>query len=317
MGMFRRWLFQAEKEDSPELLSAIERAVTRVEPLLKQTGQYPQAYRQPVKHAMEYAHRLALSVPAPVNLDAYATNAYVHAIFPSMDNIPEAFRSSQSMQDYLREHPASNEIYALMGMRRFEKNVMGMELSGQVIQQDVPQQMVYFANHTIDSPAPGEAESRKQVAWRFFDSLVDNVAKRVALRKQQVQSQRQALDQLRAKLRIANALTRPALESELSQLLNSAPSPADSLDLNNYPGDFEAVLLKPEEYLRLNEYSMILDGMGIKRDAGQTAQGKLLVFNELIGLDRRDWTVTMVHIRNIQNEAFNAGLETAHRMLAL
>jgi hypothetical protein len=146
---------------------------------------------------------------------------------------------------------------------------------------------------------------------------VDNVAKRVALRKQEVQSQRQELDLLRAKLRIANSQTRAALESALSQMLNNMPSTADLLDLSHYPEDFEAVLSNPEKYLRLNQYSMILDSMGIKHEPDQATGGELLVFNELVGLDRRDWTVTMVHCRNTQNEAFIAGMETSNRMLAL
>jgi len=66
-----------------------------------------------------------------------------------------------------------------MGMRRHEKAMMGMELSGQLIQRDVPQQVVYFTSHTIEYPAPSEEQVREQVAWSFFDSLVDKVAKRL------------------------------------------------------------------------------------------------------------------------------------------
>ena len=143
MEMFRR-LFGLGQKDTPELLPAIERAVSRVDLLLKQTGKYPEAYREPVMTALEYARNLAFSVPGPVavNLDAYAKDPYVHAIFPSMDLVSEAFRTSLAVQDYLREHPSTDEVYALMGMRRREKTMMGMELSGEVIQRDVPQHVV-------------------------------------------------------------------------------------------------------------------------------------------------------------------------------
>ncbi|MFA5826249.1 MAG: hypothetical protein WC825_09795, partial [Gallionellaceae bacterium] len=110
----------AQSKETPELLPAIERAVSRVEPLLMQSGKYPEAYREPVMKALEYAHSLALSIPGPVtvDLDSYARDAYVHAIFTSMDNLSEAFRTSLAMQEYLREHHSSDEVYALMGMRR-------------------------------------------------------------------------------------------------------------------------------------------------------------------------------------------------------
>lgn len=319
MGLFRLLFSLNQNKDTPELLAAIERAVAKVEPLLMQTGKYPGAYREPVMKALEYARSLALSVPGPVtvDLDSYAKDAFVHAIFPSRDNISEAFRTSLSMQEYLREHHSSDDVYALMGMRRREKTTMGMELSGQVIQQDVPQHMVYFISHTIENPAPSENQAREQMAWSFFDSLVGKVANRVALRKQEMQSQRQELDLLMARLRAANTQERPALESELSRMLNSMPSTASSLDLSNYLDDFESVLLNPEQHLRLDQSSITLDSMGVRRNSDGATQGVAIIFNDLIGFDRRDWTVTMVHCRNIQSETFAARLETAHRMLAI
>lgn len=318
MEVFRH-LFGLDQKDAPELLPAIERAVAGVEPLLKQTGKYPDAYRKPVITALEYAHSLALSVPGPVavNLEAYSKDAYVHAIFPSMDFVTDAFRASQAMQAYLRDHPSTDEIYALMGMRRREKTMMGMELSGQVIQRDVPQHVVYFTSHTIENPAPSEQQARNQVAWAFFDRLVDKVAKRVALRKQEMQSQLQEKDLLIARLHAANAEARPALEAELSRMLTTVQGTTRSLDLHNYLDDFEAVLLNPEQYLRLNQSPMILDSMGIKRDNDGTAQVEPIVFNDLIGFDRRDWTVTMVHCRDLQSETFAARLETAYRKLCI
>jgi len=318
MGIFRQ-LFGLYRKDTPELLSAIERAVSGVEPLLKQTRGYPWAYRKAVMAALEYSHNLAQSVPGPVavNPDTYAKDAYVHAIFPSMDTVSEAFQLSRSLQSYLHEHPDTDEIYALMGMRRHEKTMMGMELSGQLIQRDIPQQVVYFTSHTIEYPAPSEEQAREQVAWSFFDSLVDKVAKRVALRKQEMQTQRQEKDSLMARLHAANAQTHAALEAELSTILDSMQTTIRSLDLDNYRDDFKAVLLNPEQHLRLDQSPMMLDSMGIRREDNGTTQGETIIFNDLLGFDRRDWTVAIVHCRNIQSETFSARLETAYRMLSI
>lgn len=318
MGMFRH-LIGLDREDSPELQPAIERAVSGVEPLLRQAGGYPDAYRKPVITALKYAHNMALSVPGPVpvNLESYAKDAYVHAIFPSMDIVSDAFRASRAMQDYLREHPDTDEAYALMGMRRREKTLMGMELSGEVIQREVPQHVVYFTSHTIEDPAPSEEQARNQIAWSFFDSLVSKVAKRVALRKQEMNSQLQELDLLKARLHTADAEARPALEKELSRMLSDTQTTTRSLDLHHYLDDFKAVLLNPEQHLRLNQFAMTLDSMGIRRDNDETAQGEPIIFNDLIGFDRRDWTVTLVHCRNVQSETFAARLETAYRRLSI
>jgi len=114
-------------------------------------------------------------------------------------------------------------------------------------------------------------------------------------------------------MRVADDRTRPALEEELAAMLSDAPPP--SMALGHYVEDFAAVLLNPEQYLRLTPRSINLDNMGIKRDNGDT--GKMLIFDELIGFDHRDWTVNIVQCRDIQNIPFTARLETAYRMLCI
>jgi hypothetical protein len=319
MGVFGHLFGHDEKKGMPELLPAIERAVSGVEPLLKQISGYPNSYRKPVAIALEYAHSLAANVPGPVvvNRESYAKDAFVHALFPAVDSVMEALCSSVAVQDYQRDFPAGDEIYALMGMRRYEKTVVGMELSGQTIQRDVVQKAVYFTSHTIENPAPSEQQARDQVAWSFFDSLVGKVKKRVELRKQGKQSQLQEKDLLMARLRTANAQARPVLEEELAKMLSSMQSTISSLELSNYMEDFDAVLLNPEQYLRLVQTPIILDSMGIRRDSGDASMPGAIIFNDLIGFDRRDWTVTMVHCNNMHNESFATRLEQAYRKLAI
>lgn len=307
------------KEDIPGLLPAIDRAVSKVEPLLKQTGGYPGIYRKPVATALEYARNLAASVPGPVeiNRESYARDPLVHALFPSLDFIQDAFTTSRALQDHYHEFPSADKLYALMGMRRFEKTVAGMELSGETIQRDVIQKVVYFTSHTLEDPAPSEEQSRQQVTWSFFDSLVGKVVKQVEMRKQNKQSQLQQKDALIARLRTADAETRPALEEQLSGLIAGIQSATSALDLRNYIEDFEAVLLHPEQHLRLTRIPMVLDRMGIRLDGDGADQEGVITFNELIGFDRRDWTVTMVYCSNMPSETFASKLEKAYRELAI
>src|SRR5674476_1559273 len=96
----------------------------------------------------------------------------------------------------------------------------------------------------------------------FFDNLVSKVKKRVEQRKQDRQSQLHEKDILTARLRAANEQMRPALEQELSGMISSMQSTGSLLELRNYVADFEAVLLHPEEYLRLDQTAINLDSMG-------------------------------------------------------
>ncbi len=318
MGLFEQ-LFGHTHKDMPALLPAIERAVNQVEPLLKHTSGYHNDYYKPVSTALDYAHSLANSVPGPVTLnrESYASDSFVHALFPSVDFVVDAFCTSQSMRDYYHNHPDTDQLYALMGMRRFEKSVMGMQLSGEVIQRDVVQKIVYFTSHTLENPAATEQEAREQVALSFFDNLVGKVKKRVEARKQEMHAQQQEKDMLTSRLRSANIYTRPALEQEFSRLISEMQTTASSQDLSNYMEDFEAILLNPEQHLRIEQKSIVLDSMGIRYENSQSKTGKEILFNELIDFDRRNWTVTMVHCSQLQSESFADRLEQAYRRLAI
>ncbi len=300
------------------MLPAVEHAVSSVEPLLRQVSGYPGAYLAPVESALNYSHQLAASLPGPVTIsrESYARDPLVHALFPSLDSVTEAICSSRSLQDHLQHAPDSRDLYALMGMRRREKNVVGMQLSGQLVQHDVMQNMIYFISHTIENPATSETEARERVAMKFFDSLVDKVAQRITQRKQERLGVMQEKDLLTARLHNADARSRPELEARLSHTMDSLQASVSTLELERYPEDFKAVLLNPALHLRLDQTAIKLDGMGVRRN-DDTQQGKVLVFDDLIGYDRRNWTVTMVRFTDMPHEAYASRLERAYRTLTI
>ncbi len=319
MWLFNNLFNQHDTPDSPALLAAIERAVSTVEPLLRQTDDYPERFRQPVSAALEYAKRLAYSLPGPVTIDreAYAKDAFVHALFPDINAISDAVTSSIALQEYLRQAPGRNEFYALMGTRRIEKKVLGMELSAMTLQREVPQQAIYFSSHTLENPSPDESHAREMTAMRFFDSLVGKVKERIEQRKQHKEALITERTTLLPLLSTDNAPKHAEAEQRLNKLTEELQAVMESLELDNYLADFEAVLLHPEEYLHLNRTSLILDSMGIKRSADDGERGQQLMFSELIGYDRRDWTMAIVRCTNIEYHSFAERLDKASRYLTL
>jgi hypothetical protein len=135
----------------------------------------------------------------------------------------------------------------------------------------------------------------------------------LASQKQETCEQLIELDVFKARLHAAEAELRPALEKQLADIQTATRA----TDLSHYAEYFEAVLQNPEQYLRLKRSVMVLDSMGIKRDDGAGAVGERVVFNDLVGFDRRDWTVTMTRCRDIKIESFAARLENAYRTLSL
>lgn len=308
-----------QKQQTPDLLTAVDHAIASVEPLLKQISGYPEAYFTPVSTALAYAHTLATSLPGPLTINrlSYASDPLVHALFPSIESVTEAMSSSLPLQTHLSKSPTEGELYALMGMRRFEKNVVGMQLSGELVQHDVLQNMVYYTSHTIDNPAPSEAQAREKIAMSFFDHLVAKVAQRVADRKQIKQKLLQEKDLLIAQLRTAEERERPELQAQLAHLIERLQIGVGALELEQYPEYFASILLDPAQHLRLEQTPIKLDSMGIRHPDEDTDQGQLIVFSDLIGYDRRNWTVTLVRCNDIPHDAYASRLEQAYRTLTL
>ncbi|HZW25778.1 MAG TPA: hypothetical protein VFF26_09865 [Gallionella sp.] len=319
MAVFSHLFGREPSRPAPDLLPAIERAINGVEPLLKQTGGYPDSYCAPIQSALEYAHALAARLPGPVDItrESYAGDPLVHALFPSLESVTDALGNSLALQNHLREFPADADVYALMGMRRIEKAVAGMRLTGEVVQHDVMQNMVYFTSHTIESTAASEAEARELVAMSFFDRLVGKVAQRIAKRKQEKLALLQEKDTLMARLHTADEDSRPALQEQLTRLMADLQDAIGALELDRYQEDFVAVLLDPVPHLHLIQTAIRLDSMGIRRDNAGEAHGETVVFDDLIGYDRRNWTVTMVHCSDLQYEEFSSRLERAYRTLTV
>ncbi|OGS85655.1 MAG: hypothetical protein A2061_05400 [Gallionellales bacterium GWA2_59_43] len=319
MNVFAHFFSHESSQPIPDLLPVIERAINGVEPLLKQTSGYPDDYRAPIQSALEYARALAARLPGPVeiNRESYAGDPLVHALFPSIESVTDALSSSLALQNHLREFPADGEVYALMGMRRIEKAVVGMRLTGQMVQHDVMQNMVYFTSHTIESTATSEAQARELVAINFFDRLTGKVAQRIAQRKQEKQALLQEKDILMAQLRAADEHARPALQEQLAHLMSDLQNAIGALELDRYQEDFVAILLEPAQHLSLIQTPIKLDSMGIRRDNTDENHGKTIIFDDLIGYDRRNWTVTMVHCSDLQYEEFSSRLERAYRTLSV
>lgn len=319
MGLLGRLLGNDRGADSPQLAAAIERAVEQVEPRLRQAGGYPERYRRAVAHALDYAHGLAGQVPGPVAIsrEAYVSDPLVHALFASPGDVHTALCVSQAMREFRRDHPAATGVYALICMRRYTKAMLGIEMDGELLRRDVSQRAVFFTGHTLAEPGRTEAEARERIARGLFDSLVAHVRLRVEARLQERAGLEQERDEVLARLRGSPAERRGELEERLNGVLRRLAEVAASLDLRRYAEDFEAVLLAPERHVYMERTEMVLDGMGLLREPDADGS-KPIVFYDLIGRDRRRWTVAMMYCDRVQEEeTMGDRMLTAQRWLGL
>lgn len=278
---------------------------------------YPQRYAPAVATALDYVQQLVQRLPGPVEVspEAYARDPLVHALFPSLESLSETLSLSRALQDYYQRHPEVDELYALMGMRRQEKTLLGLEPNGKLLQHDVLQTVVYFTGHTLDLPAPSTTEARQQITLSLLDSLADKVKKRLNARKLDFRERQKQKDLLISRLRLADERSRPALEAELAALISSLQADAGTLDIEHYLTEFETVLGHPEQHLKLVETAVVLDRMGIMREQVHSSLDAAFTFQELIDYDRRNWTVVLAHCTRLQSLFFAARMEQASRTL--
>lgn len=302
-----------------ELAQAIERAIYQVDPRLKQAGGYPGRYRPSVARAWSHARELASRIPGPVSLDreGFIRDPLVHALFGAADDIQRVLCLSPAMQAWLGDNAgAGDEVYALLSMRRNEKDVLGMETEGELMRRDVAQRQVSFSDHALSCVAATEARTRTLIAWNLLDSLVSRVARLVDDLRQEKQTLEQERDELLARLRGAAPERRATLQGQLDELLGRLRQAVQRLDLRAMAHHFDDEFTAPAEYVHLGARELRLDGMGVVRRADEAVSSQALTFTDLSGFDRRRLTVLLVRCRRAELPSLAERLDTAGRMLA-
>jgi len=326
MGLLARWLGQAGRSpgsvaglDPAELDVAVARAIEAVEPRLRQAGGYPQRYRAAVARALTHVRALAAQVPGPVVIDRahFAADRTVHALFGAIDAVRAALCASRAMRDFVREQPFASEVYALLAMRRQERQALGLDLQGEVMRRDVPQTLVYFAEHTLAAPGTSEAECRDRLAWHLFDILTGKVRARIEARRTEKLRLENERDLVMARLRVAPASDQPRQRQALEGLQTALAEITAALNLSRLHDDFTTILAQPQAHLYLEQACMTLDGMGVRRRTGEVADGAEVCFADLHGRDAPGWTVILVHCRGLVRPSLAEQMHEADRWLTL
>jgi len=163
---------------------ATERAVDGTDPRLRVLPGYRKRLRAPVIRAIDHVVGLVDSLPAP--LPAGSDDAHLATVFASAGHMREVLGSDAELCRFRDDHPGeTGRITALLLAERVNKNVLGMELSGQVMRRDVPQVAVSFSNHRLVDPAASEEETRRQLKRRAFDHLLSLALLRIIERQQE------------------------------------------------------------------------------------------------------------------------------------
>jgi vacuolar-type H+-ATPase subunit D/Vma8 len=141
------------------------------------------------------------------------------------------------------------------------------------------------------------------------------VAQRLAALRQEKLTLDRKKDQLMARLRSASDDERVGVQAELENLLVQQRELAALLDLQQVAKLFDEELQIPEDYVHLEQRQIQLDGMGVVRQSDEAVCSHPVDFTDLVGMDRRHWTVVLVRYRYQDSPSMAERMENASRWL--
>jgi len=319
---FLRSIFATPSEpsgfDKHLIEAAIERVIDGTDPRFRALSHYQRRLWEPVEHAVDFVVRFVNRLPPAIAADreGYMNDPRLRALFASPDHLREALSFGDAMREYLRQHPGPlpEDLYGAIGARRAEKNVLGLELDGELVRREVAQVVVNFSNHRVPIVADTERDTRRELMKRGFDYLIGVALQqlssartaRTQLERQQQQLLREKAGCLRAaRLDLgslgeadgAEAVDLAAIEQQLAGVEAKLQAlRADSATLENRLAGVATTFAEPEKYLQLEQISLSLDSMNTKLRPDASGVVSTPTFNEILLAEDRRVTALFVRI---------------------
>lgn len=282
--------------------AAIERAVDGTDRRLRAIGDYRKRLFGPVELAVSHVVSLVDSLPAPAEISqqSFGLDSRVRAFFTSNEHLREVLGGIRGIRDCLARGtgPHPDDIFGLLAMEMAERNVLGMELDGDIVRRDVLQVSVNFFNHRYLCPAAQEADSRRELKTRAFDSLLERALERLVEEKKrrgELEQQRVLLRRKLTAMQTGNwglgsifgesGGTQPdsaGLEAEIASIdAELGEVGAQALGLEESLEHVADTLSRPGEWLASREIRLNLDYRGVKVAELSAASAQELRLTEL------------------------------------
>ncbi|MDP3538127.1 MAG: hypothetical protein Q8S26_05430 [Azonexus sp.] len=311
----------------PSVVKALARVAELGDPMLKLASNFEKALAFPVQYALGYCDGLIAGLPGPIDINrqAFSNDPLVHALFATAGDIDQMLGRSQAVRDFLAEPGCweSDHFYALFAARRQQKKQLGMVQQGDVIQNDVPQLVLYFSDHTLIEPSCDFDEMRRKLRCTALDSLLHTFHDHVATLRNEREGLRADVSVERAHLTVLHGAT-PGREYEvhtrhLAELDTRLRERAESLMPDQLVESLAEFLQTPEPALCLSPYSVTVDRMGVVVDR---PDGDLnvhtLSFPELTARDKRQYLAMLARIsRDEALEAVETVRDQQHRFMLI
>lgn len=159
----------------------IEHMIDDIDPRLRAISGYQKVLTPCVERVLTYGENVCANLPGPVEFSSENSrnNATVRALFANKKKMAEVFSRCRELQEFFRQHPSADRAYMVLGMKKTEARVFGMEQQGEIVRKDVPQINVSFDDYRISHPSHDETSLRKHLRERALHECVAQTINRL------------------------------------------------------------------------------------------------------------------------------------------
>ncbi len=297
---------------APKVLKVLDQVGEIVDPLLKSASGFERQLAPAVEHVLGYCEGLIAALPGPIDIDrqAFSGDPLVHALFATADDIDQMLGRSQAVRDFLAEPQCweSEYFYALFAARRQQKTQLGIGQRGDILQNDVPQTVVYFCDQTLVEPHCNLEVTLENLRCRGLESLLRTFHDHVEALRNERDGLRADVSMQRAHLTVLRGKS-PGPEFEthtrhLAELDARLREKAASLMPDQLLAALVDYLREPEASLSLSSVSVTVDRLGVvSEQSDDDINLHTLKFPEFRGRDKRNYMAMLARIRRDEAQA--------------
>jgi hypothetical protein len=280
---------------SGALPDAVDLAVERIDGRLRLIPGYSRRLQEPLVGTFRHIDALVEGVPGSLLCcrSAFNEDPRVNAFFVNPGHLQEVFSDSAEVRAVFDREPEIDECWALLCMRREERDHLGMSLVGDSVQRDVMQTSVSFTDHQVVSAGCSEAEARDSLKCCIFNGLLGYARNRLNDARTAGAELENRLKALRGRKRRASDAegsgeAAARLEAQIDELERQlAQQDLRLTSLEDHLAFVETVFRNPGEYLSGTNCSVRLSRLGIKLKPDAPDSGYEVPLSEISIASRR------------------------------
>lgn len=268
----------------------VDFVIAETDPRLKGVPGVRARLEPPVRRTLAYLVSVGELIPRTalkLSPGEWAGCPELNAIFPGPDDIESVLGNSRELQQYFQADRGATTVYAWLGAERQERRILGMDLSGDILRQEVPQTTVSFAHPRVAFPAATIQEARVELGTAILRGLVAVAMERIESAQARVKNLGEQKAMLQVRLRRlkgrgtgidafgaengGQALKIQETEAALQQTRAELTiARTGSTGLDPWLAEVQGVLDRPEDVLQVEQVPVRVNRLGVQVEADAT-----------------------------------------------